>query len=145
MHKLNNKSDKIGSVDIKRYILFFLMLIFLLSSSAITYYLIRANFYTNSNLFWIGAIAGFLSCLFLASVDMLISFILRGISTKKNSLIFLMLISFFGVTTIYFYKGPFSLDSDVWWYGAIAGFLSCIALVFLSFAIFIAFKLRHKT
>ncbi len=131
-------------MDTKRYLLFFLMLIFLASSSAIIYYLIKANFYTNSNLFWIGAIAGFLGCLFLVSVSLLLFFfVARGVTAKKYGLLFSMLIlSALGVVVIY--KGPFSLDSDIWWYGAIAGFLSCLSLISFILAIFIGYRLTHK-
>jgi hypothetical protein len=122
------------------------MPIFIASSLAIIYYLVKASFFTNSDIFWIGAIAGFLGCLFLSSgAVILLLYLARGLTTKKNrpllSILFLLAL---GVVVIYLYKGPFSLDSDVWWYGAIAGFLSSLALVFLSLSIFIAFKLKHK-
>ncbi len=125
------------------YLLF--MPILIASSSAIIYYLVKANFFTNSDLFWIGAIAGFLGCLFLTSAVILLLYLARGFATKKNRpLLSILLLLALGVVVIYLYKGPFSLDSDVWWYGAIAGFLSSLALVFLSLAIFIAFKLKHQ-
>jgi len=107
--------------------------------------LVQANFFTRSDLFWIGAAAGFLVCLFLASVvSAAILAIKRGLSAKRLRLAASTMISSAAITiTIYFIRGPFHLDSDVWWYGAIAGFLSCTAIVFLALTAYTAYKLTH--
>lgn len=41
-----------------------------------------------------------------------------------------------------FAKGQFYTGSDIFWYGAIAGFLLCLLLVSLVLMGFLAFKLR---
>jgi hypothetical protein len=128
----------------RRYLLSALMIILVASSLAIINYLVRANFYTNSNLLWIGATAGFLGCLFLAFAFILCLTIVKGITAKKNRLILLLLTLALGFTVFYLFKGPFNLDSDIWWYGAIAGFLSCATSVFLVLASYIAYKLIKK-
>ena len=121
-------------------------LVFLAASITIIAYLAQANFYTRSDLFWIGATAGFLGCLFLASaISTAILAITRGLSAKRLHLVAITMISSALITImIYFIRGPFRLDSDVWWYGAIAGFLGCTAIVFLALTAYTAYKLVHK-
>jgi uncharacterized membrane protein len=51
----------------------------------------------------------------------------------------------FSLAILYcFYKGQFYTGSDIFWYGAIAGFLACLLLVFLVSIIYLALKLRKK-
>ena len=124
------------------YISFFLMLTLLVISLLIIYYLVRANFFTNSNLFWIGGIAGVSICTFLIStITLLFLSITKAVSTKKFKLTVSMLIlSALSFAVIYF-SGGYSMDSDVWWYGAIAGFLSCLSLALLILAFYIGYRL----
>lgn len=131
----------------KRAILAAGTLVFLAVTIATIAYLAQANFFTNSDLFWIGATAGFLSCLFLASaISTGILAIARGLSAKRLRLAVSTMISSALITIIiYFIRGPFRLDSDVWWYGAIAGFLGCSAIIFLALTIYTVYKLVHKT
>jgi hypothetical protein len=125
------------------YILFSVMLIFLAFSLAIIYYLLGTNFYTNSSLFWIGGTAGVLVCAFLISTTLLLYlFITKAVSTRKFKLtITTLVLSALIFAIIFKFIGPFSLDSDIWWYGAIAGFLSCLSFVSLVLAFFAGYKL----
>ena len=43
-----------------------------------------------------------------------------------------------------FAKWQFYTGSDIFWYGAIAGFLFCLFLVFLVLIIYLVFKLKAK-
>lgn len=105
----------------------------------IIYYLVRANFYTNSNLFWIGGIAGVSVCAFLISTTLLLFLsITKAVSTKKFKLTVSMLILSALVFAIIYFTGWHSMDSDIWWYGAIAGFLSCLSLALLILAFYMA-------
>ena len=130
----------------KRAILAAGTLVFLAASTAIIAYLAQANFFTRSDLFWIGATAGFLGCLFLASaISTGILATTRGLSAKRLRLLASTMISSAAITIIiYFIRGPFRLDSDVWWYGAIAGYLTCTAIVFLALTTYTAYKLMHR-
>lgn len=122
-------------------------LVFLAAGIAIIAYLVQADFFTSSDLFWIGATAGFAGCLFLVSVFSTAIFaVARGLSAKRRGLFASVMISSALITiVIYFIRGPFRLDSDVWWYGAIAGFLGCLATVFLALTVYTAYKTMHKT
>jgi hypothetical protein len=44
----------------------------------------------------------------------------------------------------YLVKVRFS-GSELFWYGAIAGFFGCLVLVFLTLAVYIAFKLKYRS
>jgi hypothetical protein len=129
-------------MDRRGYIFFSLMLFFLAMSMTIIYYLVTANFFTRSNLFWIGGLAGVSVCAFLISTTLLLYlFITRAVSTKKFKLaVLLLILSALSFAIIYF-TGWYSRGSDVWWYGAIAGFLSCLSFAFLVLAFHTGYKL----
>jgi hypothetical protein len=116
------------------------ILVLLVSAIAIIYFLAKANFHA-TGVFWYGATAGFGGCLFLSTLILTILIVAtKRTLTKKHSLWFFMLILSALVTaTLWFFKPG---DSDVWWYGAIAGFFSCLIFVFLVLIIYLDFKLR---
>ena len=133
----------------KRILLFVAIIIFLVASITIIYYL--ANFLAKVNLLWyagevswLGAITGFAGCLFLSSIITTISLrATRSMLTREHGLMFSMLIILSGLATaiLWFFKPG---DSDVWWYGAIAGFLGCLLLVFLVLISLLLFRLTSK-
>lgn len=122
------------------------ILVLLASAIALIYYLV--NFLAKVNLLWyvgevswLGAIAGFAGCLFLLSLILTISLrATKRMSTKKHGLVFSMLILSGLVAAIFYYYKPG--DSDVWWYGAIAGFLSGLLLAFLALIGYLTPKLK---
>lgn len=57
--------------------------------------------------------------------------------------ILVLLVLVFGIVWS-FAKGQFYTGSDIFWYGAIAGFLFCLLWVFLVLIIYLVFKLRAK-
>ncbi len=67
-------------------------------------------------------------------------------ATNRHSLFVLMLIFLMLSLAVVFYlvKVGFS-GSELFWYGAISGFLSCLALISLILTIYIGYKLAHKT
>jgi hypothetical protein len=129
-------------MTLKRILIFVAILIFLACSIAIIRYVAEANFYTGG-VFWHGATAGFMGCLFLGSAILTIFQVAaKGLSTKKRGLVFSMLILSGAIAAIFYSQKPG--DSDVWWYGAIAGFLACLLLAFLVLIGFLFFKLKTK-
>jgi hypothetical protein len=131
-------------MDLRRSILFLLAVVFLASSFFIVYYLLGSDFYTNSDLFWIGWLSGVFGCMLFVALIGLIFVLVRQFATMKNRLIGLMILSMAGLAVIYFVRGPFSLNSDIWWYGATAGFFGCLAAVFLSLTVLIFYRLFNK-
>lgn len=124
------------------YISFFLILTLLVISLLIIYYLIRADFYTNSDFFWIGIAAGVSVCTFLISTIMLLFLsITKAVSTKKFKLTFILLILSALIFAVIYFTGWYSRDSDIWWYGSIAGFLSCLSLALLTIAFYLGYRL----
>ena len=118
------------------------MLTLLVMGLLIIYYLVNANIYTNSRMFWIGGTAGVSVCAFLISTTLLLFMsITKAVSTKKFKLTVSMLILSAFVFAIIYFTGWYSMDSDIWWYGAIAGFLSCLSLALLILAFYMATKL----
>ncbi|MCW4044794.1 MAG: hypothetical protein NWE94_04680 [Candidatus Bathyarchaeota archaeon] len=120
------------------------ILVLLASAIALIYYFAKSNllFYA-TGVFWDGAITGFAGCLFLLSLILAIyQRTTKDMSTKKISLVFSMLTLSFLVTAILFLFKPG--DSDVWWYGVIAGFLGCLLLVFLVLVALLLLKLTSK-
>ena len=116
-------------------------LIFILLALAVAtiYYLAKSNlwFYA-TGVFWTGAITGFASCLFLSSLISAISLkAARGILARDYGYAFPILIVLSGLLTAAFWFSKPG-DSDVWWYGAMAGSLVCLPLVLvaLSFILF---------
>jgi hypothetical protein len=67
-------------------------------------------------------------------------------ATNRHSLFLLMVIFLVLSLAAVFYlvKVRFS-GSELFWYGAIAGLLSCLALISLILTIYIGYKLAHKT
>lgn len=128
----------------KKYTVIGVILILLISAIAIIYYLVKSNLFSYATgVFWYGAITGFAGCLFLLSLILIISLrITKSMLTKKRGLVFSMLILSGSVTALLFFYKPG--DSDVWWYGAIAGFFSCLLLAFLVLIIYLVFKLKAK-
>ena len=92
-------------MTLKRILIFVAILIFLACSIAIIRYLAEANFYTGG-VFWHGATAGFMGCLFLASTILTIFLIAaNGMPMKKRGSVFSMLILSGVVAAVfYFYK-----------------------------------------
>ena len=128
----------------RKYIVLGAILVLLALAIAIIYYLAKANllFYA-TGVFWDGAIAGLASCLFLASLILTITLIAKKpMLTKKHGLVFSMLIlSGLVAAILYFFKPG---DSDVWWYGAIAGFFSCLLLAILVMVGYLVFKFNAR-
>jgi hypothetical protein len=121
-------------------------LIFLVSSIAIIYYLAESDLLSYATgVFWDGILAGFAGCLFLSSLFGTIS--LRAMRSRlalQHGLVFSIFIMLSGlVTAILWFIKPG--DSDVWWYGAITGFFSCLVLVLLIATTLIAYKLVQST
>ena len=117
--------------------------VFLVASIIIIYYLVKADLFSHATgVFWYGAMAGFLGCLFLLSLILTIfAATAKGMLTKKRVLVLVTLfLSALATAVLYFFKPG---DSDVWWYGAIAGFFSCVVLALLTAAAYIAFKLMR--
>jgi hypothetical protein len=109
------------------------------SSAAIIYYLAIAKFYA-TGVFWDGALAGIFGCVFLASLCLAeLRVTGKDLFGKSYRLIILIFVGSGLVTAVLLLFKPG--DSDVWWYGAIAGFLSCLSLVFLSAAALIILRL----
>ena len=123
------------------YVLFSLVVIFIAFSLAIIYYLAKSNLFSYATgVFSYGAITGFAGCLFLLSLILIISLrTTKSVITKKIGLVFSMLILSGSVAALLFFFKPG--DSDVWWYGAIVGFLSCLSLVLLILAFYISYRL----
>ena len=116
------------------------ILVLLASTIAVIHYLAQANFHA-TGVFWYGAIAGFGGCIFLSTLFFTILLVAtKRTLTRKHSLwFFTLILSTLVTATLWFFKPG---DSDVWWYGAIAGFFSCLLFVFLVLIIYLAFKLR---
>ena len=126
----------------KNYKVLAALLVLLFSAIAIIYYLTKSNLFSYATgVFWYGAMTGFAGCLFLPSLILTIFKIATHWTlTKKHSLLLFTLVLSGSVTaTLWLFKPG---DSDVWWYGAIAGFLSCLLFVFLVLIIYLAFKLH---
>ncbi|HEX9261759.1 MAG TPA: hypothetical protein VF893_04450 [Candidatus Bathyarchaeia archaeon] len=119
------------------------IIVFLFASVTIVYYLIKANLFSHATgVFWDGAITGFGGCLFLLSLILTISLrTSKSMLTKKRGDVYSMLALSGLVTAILWFFKPG--DSDVWWYGAIAGFFSCAVLVLLTVTAFIAYRLMY--
>jgi len=129
----------------RKYTILGAILVLLVSAIATIYYLAKSNLLSYATgVFWPGVIAGFVGCLFLASLVLTFSLIAKkGMSGKKHGLVFSMLILSGLVTAIsYFFKPG---DSDVWWYGAIAGFLGCLLVVFLAIVGFLVYFFNKNT
>ena len=128
----------------QKYTVIGTILVLLASAIALIYYLAKSNlvFYA-TGVFWYGAITGFAGCLFLLSFILTISLrTTKRMPTKKHGLMFSMLILSGLVAAIFYFYKPG--DSDIWWYGAIAGFLGCLFLVFLVLIGFLVLKLKTK-
>ena len=131
----------------RKYAVIGATLVLLASAIALIYYLV--NFLAKVNLLWyvgevswLGAIAGFAGCLFLLSLILTISLrTSKSMLTKKRGLVYSMLALSGLVTAILWFFKPG--DSDVWWYGAIAGFFSTAVLALLTATAYIAYKLIH--
>ena len=130
----------------RKYICLGAILVLFTLAIAVIYYL--ANFLAKANLLWyagevswLGAITGFAVCLFLASLFLTISLIAKkGMPRKKHGSVFLLLIlSGLAAAILHSFKPG---DSDVWWYGAIAGFFSCLLLIILALIGYLVFKLK---
>ena len=65
----------------RKYTVLVAILVLLASAIAIIYHFAKANYYTGSDIFWYGAIAGFLGCLLLVFL-VLIGFLLFKLKTK---------------------------------------------------------------
>ena len=124
----------------KKYAIVAATFVLIASAIALIYYLAKSNlFFHATGVFWPGAITGVAGCLLLSSLILTISLITtKTMLTKKHGLMFSMLILSGLVTAALFLFKPG--DSDVWWYGAIAGFFSCLLLVILVMAGYLVFK-----
>ena len=128
----------------KNYRVLVAILVLLVSAIAIIYYLAESNLFSYATgVFWYGAITGFAGCLFLLSLILIISLrTTKSMLTKKRGLVFSMLILSGSVSALLIFFKPG--DSDVWWYGAIAGFFNCLLLAFLVLIIYIVFKMKRN-
>jgi hypothetical protein len=135
--------DLLSDVTPKKILQVVAIVVFLVASATIIYYLAKANlFFHATGVFWDGAIEGFAGCLFLLSLILTISLrTSKSMLTKKRGLVYLVLALSGLVTALLWFFKPG--DSDVWWYGVIAGFLGCAVLAFLAASAYIAFKLIH--
>jgi hypothetical protein len=139
--KLNSKLVINCFMVTRRRALLLLVLTLLFFSAVSLFYLFEADFYVNSNLFWIGSAAGFLVPVFLISAGIvLFSSLAKKGSTKKLGSLF-SAVTVLALVAVLIYKGPGSLDSDVWWHGAIAGFLGSLSLTLFILAVYAAYKL----
>ncbi len=136
-------TNKAHHVHMRKYTIISAILILLVLAIATIYYLAKASFFSyTTGIFWNGTITGSLGCLFLASfVSTIFLIATKYMQTKKYGLLFLMLILSGLLTAVLFSFKPG--DSDVWWYGAIAGFFSCLFLVFLVMIGYLALKLTR--
>lgn len=128
----------------KNYRVLVAILVLLVTAIAISYYLAKSNLFSYATgVFWYVAITSLAGCIVLSSLILTIfSITTKSVLTKKRSLAFLMLILSGLITaSLWFFKPG---DSDVWWYGAIAGLFSCLLLAVLVLIIHIVFKLRMK-
>jgi len=132
-------------MDLRRSVSFLLAIAFLAISLFIIFYLFDGGFYTNSDLFWIGGLAGVFGCIFFVATIGVIFALAKHSATMKNWLVGLIILSIVGLSIIYFVRGPFSLNSDTWWYGVITGFFSCLATILLSLSSLIFYKSFKKT
>jgi len=125
----------------KNYRVLVAILVLVVSAIAIIYYLAKSNLFSYATgVFWYGAITGFAGCLFLLSLILIISLrTTKSMITKKIGLVFPMLILSGSVAALLFFFKPG--DSDVWWYGAIVGFLSCLSLALLILVFYIGYRL----
>ena len=135
--------DILSDVTPKKMLQVVAIVVFLVASVTIVYYLAKANlFFYATGVFWDGAIAGFAGCLFLLSLILTISLrTSKSMLTKNRGLVYSMLALSGLVTAILWFFKPG--DSDVWWYGAIAGFFSTAVLALLTATAYIAYKLIH--
>ncbi len=119
------------------------IVLFLVASVTIVYYLAKASLFLHATgVFWDGAIEGFAGWLFLLSLILTISLrISKSMLTKKPGLVYSMLALSGLVTAVLWVFKPG--DSDVWWYGVIAGFCVCAVLAFLAASAYLAYKLMH--
>lgn len=109
------------------------------SSVAIIYYLATAKFYV-TGVFWDGALTGVSGCVFLSLLCLLVLRVTwKDLFGKRYRLIILILVGSGLVTAVLLLFKPG--DSDVWWYGAIAGFLSYLSLILLVAAASIVYRL----
>lgn len=120
------------------------ILILLVSAIATIYYLAKSNFLSYvTGVFWYGVITGFTSCLFRLSLILIISLkTAKTMPNEKRGLVFSLFISSGSFTAILFFFKPG--DSDVWWYGSIAGFFSCLVSVFFILIIYFVIKLNRN-
>ena len=98
--------------------------------------------YIRSETFRQGVTTGFLGCLFLSSILLLFLAVATSISSKKLRLVSVLLISSFLALAIFWFLRPG--DSDTWWYGVIAGYLMCEAIIFPIAITYISCKLFAK-
>ncbi len=107
-------------------------------ASVIIYYLAKTNpFSYATGVFWHGAIAGFAGCIFLLSLILTIFLVTtKSLLTKKLGLVFFMFVLSGIITATSYLVKPG--DSDVWWYGVIAGFSSSFVSVLLIVTAYIA-------
>jgi len=135
--------DLLSDVTPKKILQVAAIVVFLVASATIICYLAKANlFFHATGVFWDGAIEGFAGFLFLLSLILTISLrTSKSMLTKKRGLVYSMLALSGLVTALLWFFKPG--DSDVWWYGAIAGFFSCAVLGLLTATAFIAYKLMH--
>ncbi len=119
------------------------IVVFLVTSVTIFYYLAKASLFLHATgVFWDGAIEGFAGCLFLLSLILTISLrTSKSMLTKKPGLVYSMLALSGLVTAVLWFFKPG--DSDVWWYGVIAGFFVCAVLAFLAASAYLTYKLMH--
>jgi hypothetical protein len=127
----------------RRLVLLLSIPLFLAFGIVSLFYFLNADFYVNSNLFWVGAVAGFLGPLVLTSLGLLLFSVLAKNGPPKGIVALFSMVVVLALSVVLIYRGP--LDSDVWWYGAIAGFLSSLSLTLFMLAIFVGYRLTKSS
>ena len=61
----------------KRFVILALILVLLASAISIVYHFAKTNYYTASEIFWYGAIAGFLGCLLLVFLVLIVFLVFK--------------------------------------------------------------------
>ena len=115
-------------------------------SGSIVLHFAKTKYYTGSEIFWYGAIAGFLGCLLLVFLVLIGYLVFKPKAKWRILTLFAILVLLALVIGIVwsFAKGQFYTGSDVFWYGAIAGFLATLLLVCLGLIAFLAYRLMKK-
>jgi len=71
---------------------------------------------------------------------------MKGMASKYRIVALMTICVTFSLAIVtYLVKAKSYTGSDIFWYGAVSGFLSCLFLVLLALTAYLALKLRYKT